>query len=168
MPFSEGCGPKSHEGGSVPFGLTPLKALAVPESFNAAVPVSTKPLGHQCSTMSLLHGGAMPIPRLHCCSFNEANIFAEWQRAGLRRRKAVSPTPQSVALGHGFFFATDCQLCEVPCRKLGCFQAGSACCVLSSKPLILLILLTQQLQFLHVLLRRQWLHLAQVTREELI
>lgn len=30
MPFSEGYGPKSQEGGSVPFGLTTLKALAVP------------------------------------------------------------------------------------------------------------------------------------------
>lgn len=110
----------------------------------------------------------MPVPRLHCCSFKDTNILAEWQRAGLWRRKAVSSTAQSAALGRVFFFATDRQLCEAPCRKSGCFQARSACSVLSSKPLILLILLTQQLQFLQVLLRRQWLHLAQVTREELV
>lgn len=111
----------------------------------------------------------MSVPRLHCSSFNEANILAEWQRAGLWRSKAVSSTPQSpVALGRGFFFATDHQLREVPCRKLGCFQARSACSVLSSEPLILLILLTQKLQFLHIFLRRQWLHLAHVTREKLV
>lgn len=69
------------------------------QSSNAAVPVSTKPLGHQCSTMSLLHGGAMPVPRLHCCSFNEANILAEWQRSGLWRSKAVSSTPESCGPG---------------------------------------------------------------------
>lgn len=126
-------------------------------------------MGHQCSTMSLLHEGAMPVPRLHCCSFNEANILAEWQRAGLWRSKAVSSTPQSpVALGRGFFSAKHRQLREVPAGSQAAFRLRSACSVLFSKPLNLLILLTQQLQFLHILLRRQWLHLAQVTREKLV
>lgn len=111
----------------------------------------------------------MAVQRLHRCSFNEANVVAEWQRAGLWRSKADSSTPQSpMALGHSFFFAAASQLHEVPCRKLGCSQARSACSALSSEPLILLILLTQQLQFLHIFLRRQWLHLAQVTREKLV
>lgn len=64
MPFSEGYGPKDLKGASVPFGLTTPKALSAP-ILVTAVPLSTGPLGHQCSPMYLLHGGAMPVPSLH-------------------------------------------------------------------------------------------------------
>lgn len=47
-----------------PLDLPPQKPWLY-QSSNSAVPASTQPLGHQCSPMSLLRGGAMPVPRLH-------------------------------------------------------------------------------------------------------
>ena len=47
-----------------PLDLRPQKPWLY-QSSNSAVPASIQPLGHQCSPTSLLHGGAMPLPRLH-------------------------------------------------------------------------------------------------------
>lgn len=81
-----------------------------------------------------------------------------------QNRLSMPQTP--AALGHGLFGAVDSQLHEVLCRKLGCLQARSGCSVLSSEPLILLILPTERLQLLHAFLRRQRLHLARETRQK--
>jgi len=141
------------------------------QSSSSAVPASIQPLGHQCSPASLLHGGAMPVPRLRLLFISQG----QWgivscrmaKRWLVKEQSRLFHTPGSCGLGTWLVRCCGQPAAWVLCTKLGCPQARSNCSVLSSELLILLILPTQHRQLLHTLLRRQWLHLARVTRQKL-